>query len=94
MRSGVLRMDGGGLDETTGRLGMDNRHQLHPDLLNLISLLRHVEEQRHPLRGETRDNQHPFQEERSKALVHRERPWWKRLGMGLRRVAIQVRSIY
>jgi hypothetical protein len=26
--------------------------------------------------------------------VHRERPWWKRLGMGLRRVAIQVRSIY
>ena len=66
---------------------MDNRRQLHPDLLNLISQLRHIEEQLYAHRSEARDNQPPFQAQRGEVLVHREQPWWKRLGMGLQRVA-------
>ena len=78
---------GGGIGETTGRLAMDNRHQLHPDLLNLISQLRQIEEQLYAHRSEARDNPQPRQEQGYDALVHRERSWWKRLGMGLQRVA-------
>jgi len=66
---------------------MDNCHQLHPDLLNLMNQLRHIEAQLHEHRSEARINQEPFQAQRSEALAHRERPWWKRLGMGLHRVA-------
>jgi len=73
---------------------MDNCHQLHPDLLNLISQLRHIEEQLHEHRGEAQNNQQPFQAQRCEALVLRERPWWKRLGMGLHRVATQSRSTH
>ena len=78
------------LMKKTGRLAMENCHQLHPDLLNLISQLRHIEEQLHAHRGEARENQPPFHAQRSEALVHREQPWWKRLGMGLQRVATQT----
>ena len=80
-------MAGRGPGETTGRLAMDNCHQLHPDLLNLIRQLRHIEEQLHAHRGEARENQQPFQAQSGEALVHRERPWWKRLGTGLQKVA-------
>ena len=66
---------------------MDNCHKFNPVLLNLISQLRHIEEQLHAHRGEARDIQQPFQAQRYKALGHRERPWWKRLGMGLQRMA-------
>ena len=60
---------------------MDYCHQLHPDLLRLISQLRHIEEQLHAHRGEPRDNQQPCQAQRYAALMHRERSWWKRLGI-------------
>ena len=66
---------------------MDNRHQPHPDLLRLINQLRHIEEQLHAHRGEARDNRQPFQAQRYAAHGHQERTWWKRLGMGLQRVA-------
>ena len=66
---------------------MVNRHQLHPDLLNRIIRQRHIEKQVYAHRGEAQDNQQPIQAQRSEALVHRERSWWKRLGMGLQRVA-------
>ena len=36
---------------------MDNCHQLHPDLLNLISQLRHIEEQSHAHRSEARESE-------------------------------------
>ncbi len=57
---------------------MDNRHQLHPDLLNLIDQLRHIEAQLHAHRGEARDNQEPIQTQRSEGLADRERAWWRR----------------
>jgi hypothetical protein len=34
---------------------MNNCHQLHPDLLNLISQVRHIEKQLHALRGEAQE---------------------------------------
>ena len=77
----------GGLGETTGRLAMDNRHQLHPDLLNLIRQLQQIEEQLYAHRVEARDIQPPFYAQRSEALVHREQSWWQRMRMGLQRVA-------
>ena len=80
----------GGLVKTTGRLTMDNRHQLHPDLLNLVDQLRHIEAQLYAHRGEVQDNQQPIQAQRCDALVHRVRSWWKRLWMGLQKVATQM----
>ena len=66
---------------------MVSRDQLHPDLVNRIIRLRHIEEQLHAHRGEAQDNQQPIQAQQSDAPVHRERSWWKRLGMGLQRVS-------
>ncbi len=57
---------------------MDNGHQLHPDLLNLMDQLRHIEAQLHAHRDEAQDNQEPIQTQRSQALVHRKRPWGRR----------------
>jgi hypothetical protein len=65
---------------------MDSRHQLHPDLLNLMDQLRHIEAQLHAHRGEAQDNQKPFQILRCEALEQSERPWWKRLGTGIQKV--------
>ena len=50
---------------------MDNRHQLHPDLLNLMDQLRHIEAQLHAHRGEAQYNQQPIRTQRSQALVER-----------------------
>ena len=63
--------------KTTGRLAMDNSHQLHPDLLNLMDQLRHIEAQLHAHRGEEKDNQQPIRKQRSQALVHKKRSRWR-----------------
>jgi len=62
---------------TTGRLAMDNRHQLHPDLLNLMDQLRHIEAQLHAHRGEAQDSQQPIQTQRSRAPVYKKRSRWR-----------------
>ena len=69
---------------------MDNCHQLHPDLLNLMNQLRHIEAQLHEHPSEARDNQEPFQIQRSETLEQSVRPWWKRLGMGFQRATTQA----
>ncbi len=76
--------------KTTGRLAMDSPHQLPLDLLNLRNQLQHIEEQLHEHRSEAQDNQQPIQAQLCDALVHRERSWWKRLGIGLQKVATQM----
>ncbi len=78
---------GRGVGETTGRFVMVSCHHLHPELISRIVQLRHMEERLQAHRVEAQDNQPPVQEQPGEALVHREPSWWKRLGMGLQKIA-------